>query len=216
MNYDERVQAAAKGLGLSEAANSIISTAYRGQKTVQSLYLNTRGQVVTSPQTGAMPTRPTGHPSNEATEMRNSHAFSFPSVEAGKQSEKPLPLSKKNSTHRKTNSRGDFAVGAVAMSGLNQHKTIDPTRSQLGSLPGLRTGPPGTAGSKQRPTNFGATEHQAGADLTASVANASSEHPSTVKPPHSMPFNSTRPHHSRPAALVQNTERSSKFEPLNF
>lgn len=169
-----------------------------------------------------MATRPTGgNPSGDPTEMRSSHAFSFPSVEAAKQSDKPLPLSKKNSTHRKTNSRqGDFAVGAVAMSGLNQHKTIDPTRSQLASLPGLRTGAPGTAGSKQRPANIASNEHQAGADLTASMANASSsEHPSTVKPPQSLPFNSTRPHHTRPSGvnpLAQNTERSSKFEPLNF
>ena len=34
LDYEKRIQAAAKGYGLSEAANSFISTAYRGQKTV--------------------------------------------------------------------------------------------------------------------------------------------------------------------------------------
>lgn len=130
MDYDQRVQAAAKGFGLSEAGNSIISTAYRGQKTVQSLYLNTRGQVVTSPQTVGVPTRQTANPSNEATEMRSSLAFSFPSVDAGKPSEKPLPLTKRNSAHRRTKSRqGDFAVGAVSKGGPLPLKTIDPGRS---------------------------------------------------------------------------------------
>lgn len=51
LEYEQRVQAAAKGLGLTEAANYIVNTAYRGQKTVQSLFLNNHGQVVRSPQT---------------------------------------------------------------------------------------------------------------------------------------------------------------------
>lgn len=81
MDYELRVQAAAKGLGLSEAANSIINTAYRGQKTVQSLFLNSRGQVVRSPQTGPARGRASVDQSHEPDGPTNP-AFSFPSVEA--------------------------------------------------------------------------------------------------------------------------------------
>ena len=74
------MQAAAKGFGLSEAGNSIINTAYRGQKTVQSLFLNNRGQAVRSPQTGQQPGRSAG--ASQELDGRNSNAVSFPSVEA--------------------------------------------------------------------------------------------------------------------------------------
>ena len=224
-DYDQRVLAAAKGFGLSEGGgNSIISTAYRGQKTVQSVYLNNMGQVVTSPQTGVMQTRQAVNPSNETTERRSSQVFTFPNVVEiqGKKAEKTIPLTMKNSAHRK--SRGEFVVGQVTVSGQNPLKTIDPVRrSQIGSLPGLRTGPPGTAASQHRPPQIlVANDNQTGVDITMSLANASSsDNPQIVKPPQGIPYNSTRPHHQKPGTsgginpLLQSTERSN-FEPLNF
>lgn len=198
LEYEQRVQAAAKGYGLSEAANSIIHTAYRGQKTVQSLFLNNRGQVVNSPQTGQKQARSSADPSGER-DGRNSNAFSFPSVEAAKSSKPSPPQHQKLAAKRSLHQSITHHTAGI-------HRTIDTTRN-LAPLPShARQAPPGTAGHVQRPTHI--SDPPTAAGLSSRAGKSSERHP--------LQFNSTR-HQRRSGhqSVVQNTDRS-KFEPLNF
>ena len=135
-------------------------------------------------------------------EGKASHAFSFPSVEAvTKRSDKHSPTSK-------------FPAKRSVLHSINQnaaamHKTVDTGRNLAPLANQVRPGgPPGTAGTNQRPMYTAVGGAHATSQLSSAATNEQQKQ---------FQFNNTRHqrrgHHQ---SIVQNTDRANKFEPLNF